>query len=395
MRLLIIPSNFPSPSDATSGIFVLRQVQALQQLGHDAMVFHMVPHALPLNKRWRRYCSVPTEYNYQGVQVNVKRAFIAPRMLGMQYWYRQLFPRVTQIIRSFKPDLIHAHFLIPAGTFAINHDIPVVVTAHGIDAYDWPWRNSAMKAAAEKVVAAATTVVAVSNFIRGQVNKLGGRDVPVVFNGADEEEFGTYGRIEARSQLGIGDAELVIAFGGSIEKTKGIFDLVSAAALLHDLAPLLLIAGNGPEFESLRRALEGRGVRHRLFGAVDQRLMAQIMAASDVVALPSYKEGLPAILCEAMLSGRAIVATDVGGIPEIVTHGETGYVVPVADVSALAEGIRTITQDKQTQLRFELAALKIAKDKLTWRANALAYQPIYSRAIQKFEAARRQPANKA
>ena len=306
----------------------------------------------------------------------------------MRHWYKQVFSYIERLVESFQPDLIHAHFLIPAGTFAINHGLPVVVTAHGIDAYDWPWRNRAMKEAAERVVAASTSVVAVSDFIRQQVCRLGGTDVRVVFNGADDQVFGTFKRNEVRQQLGIATEDIVIAFGGSLERSKGVLDLAEAAALLGDLSPLLLIAGGGPEFVHLGRTLTARGIRHRLFGSVDQTAMAQIMAACDVMALPSYKEGLPAVLCEAMMSGRAIVATNVGGIPEIVAHDKTGLVVPVGDIIALSESIRRITRDKQTQSQFETAALDFAKERLTWRSNALAYEPIYRTAIAKFAASR-------
>jgi glycosyltransferase involved in cell wall biosynthesis len=107
--------------------------------------------------------------------------------------------------------------------------------------------------------------------------------------------------------------------------------------------------------------------------------LAQVLAAADVFCLPSYREGLPLVVCEAMLSGRPIVATPVGGIPEILTDGKHGYLVEAGNPHALSQRLRAIAGDPGRSNQMGLAAREFALHHLTWRANAQRYNDVYHR----------------
>jgi teichuronic acid biosynthesis glycosyltransferase TuaC len=377
MRVLVLTNDFPTPADPQFAVFIQRQLEALRDLGHQFEVVRVVPIALPLNERWRRYTSIPAQYEYAGFVVRSVRAVYPPRMIGLEYLHLQVRGAIRAAIARFKPAVLHAHFILPAGTYAVGCGVPVVVTSHGSDAYDWPWRRPGLERAAKRVVRLADTIVAVSRFVGACIGRLGDARVQVVMNGADERIFHPSDRAAARAALGIGDDRPVVSYAGYLIPAKGTIELAHAMASLRDLNPVLLSAGQGSELDRMRAIARDAGVEMKHVGVVGQAMVAQLIAASDVVALPSYEEGLPAVLCEAMLMGRAVVATPVGGITEIVKDGVTGAIVPVRNGDALGRALRDVLTKPALRDAYEIAARSFASEHLTWRSNAAAYDRIY------------------
>lgn len=145
----------------------------------------------------------------------------------------------------------------------------------------------------------------------------------------------------ARAVLDVPDRPVVAAIG-ALSWEKDLDVAIDAVAGLDDV--VLLLAGDGPERAQLAaHAARVAPGRIRFLGAVEDP--AAVLAAADAVVLSSRTEGLPGVLIEAGMSGLPTVATAVGGVREIVVHGETGIVVPPADPSALADGIRSALDD--------------------------------------------------
>lgn len=139
-----------------------------------------------------------------------------------------------------------------------------------------------------------------------------------------------------------------ILFLGHVGKRKGIFELLKALSLLKDSFPhvKLAICGDG-QLDSARKMADELGIGsnvefHGWIGA-DQR--ANEFARASIFTLPSYDEGLPMAMLEAMAAGKAIVVTPVGGIPEVVKDRENGLLVPPGDAHALAQALREILED--------------------------------------------------
>ncbi len=319
MRVLVVSKDFPAPGQPEDGIAVLRQARALAVMGHDIMVVRVVPHAPPVTRTWRRYHAVPDRYSIEGIPVRILRAFFPPRMIAMEYLPFQIDGPLGRLVRDFAPDLIHGHCLIPSGQLAVRFGVPSLITAHGSDAYDWAWRRPGLQRAATEGVVRADAVVAVSDFIRQRVRALAEREVHVIYNGADEQVFKPSNRLQARERLQLPPDRFVIALAGGPPTIKGAFDLVEAAARLHDLRPIVAFAGPEPTDPALLKAVSEVRIDARFCGMLEHTELAQLFAAADVFCLPSYREGLPLVICEAMLSARPIVATPVGGIPIIWT----------------------------------------------------------------------------
>jgi glycosyltransferase involved in cell wall biosynthesis len=229
-------------------------------------------------------------------------------------------------LQARRPDVVYAHFLVPAGLIAaLGSRAPLVVTAHGRDV-----RNvgaiPGVAAATRFVVGRAETVVCVSEYLRREletrVPQACGK-TEVVSSGVDLDRF-------AFSAPPDGPPRFLCA--GALIERKNVVRLADAFARLGQ--GTLTFAGDGP----LRARLEGRE-RVVLAGRVPHDEMPGLVAASHVVCQPSLLEPLGQALLEAMACGRSVVATRVGGPPEFVP-AEAGVLVDPLDVDALADALR-------------------------------------------------------
>lgn len=383
MRVLIFPKEFPSASRPQPGIFILRRVQALRALGHDVRVLRIVPLAPPITAKWRSYNAIPEEEIYDGVPVKSIRAIFPPRMLGMEYLPLQVHAAVAREIRNFQPDILHASFLIPSGQIAVRQNVPVIVTAHGSDAYAWPKLRAGLHRAAHEAIAKAQRVTAVSGYIARCVQEIVQRPVDVVWNGADERFFYPRPRDECREALGLPLDRTIVAYAGFALRQKGLFELADA---LHRIEPphrpLLVIAGDGADRTALEQRVAELGIEACFLGALPHDRIPLIFGAADIATLPSHNEGLPNVVCEAMLCRRAILATNVGGIPEIVESERTGLLVPAREPHALAGALARLSHDRVFREAIAERAYAFASQHLTWRVSAKRYEQIYEETLR-------------
>jgi glycosyltransferase involved in cell wall biosynthesis len=395
VRILVIANDFPEDQRPQAGIFVRRQAEEFGKQGWCVRVARFVPWAPPIGRRWQVYRQVPAAYQCGGLSVTVMRVLLLPRFWLGNTLHRQTQRRIERLIEEFRPDVMHAHQIFPTSCIAVGHQIPVVITAHGRDAYDYPFRNHLFRRVAQQAVSEADWVVAVSGFIAEKARELGARRVSVVYNGADPTVFYPMERARVRRDLGIAEDTRVVLFAGHLSRRKGLLDLTRAVRMLDKMNLLLLVAGDGPERGLVMRELDSAQVQARFVGVVEQSYLARLLAAADVLALPSYEEGLPAVICEAMLSERAVIASQVGGIPEIVRHGETGFLISPGDVRGLAEGLHCLLKERQLNENLSHAAYRFATAHLTWSSNACAYQRIFQEVIEHSNRDRRRYLNVA
>jgi teichuronic acid biosynthesis glycosyltransferase TuaC len=382
LRVLVLVNNFPDTEQPYAGVFVLRQLEALRAHNIEARVIRFVPWAPPLGRRWMSYRRIPKRYVIANFDVRVVRVLLLPRLGFMQTLTQQVRRFLSVQISEFKPHLLHAHQVLPTGLLAVGHRLPLIVTAHGSDAYDYPYRNRIFRAAARQVLTNASRVIAVSRFVAAKTEELGARSVTVVYNGADPNVFYPRDRTAARRRLGIEENRRVVLFAGHVCEAKGVFDLINALANLADLTPLLVIAGTGPDTLRIMDRCTTLNVAFRVFGPVEHVKLAELLGAADVVALPSYREGLPAVLCEAMLSQTPIIASKVGGIPEIVINGRTGYLVEPGSISTLSYALRQVLTDTTTARNMARMARTFACKHLTWSVNAASYLQIFRSTVR-------------
>jgi glycosyltransferase involved in cell wall biosynthesis len=184
-----------------------------------------------------------------------------------------------------------------------------------------------------------------------------------------------------RREIGIGDAEILIFAAGSLRPNKGHHLLIEALAELADDAELpafrLAIAGVGPEQEALERLAQEKGIGQRLSLLGQREDIPGLLAAADVFAMPSYSEGLPVALLEAMFAGKAIVASSVGGIPGTVESELEALLTPPGDPHAIADALRQLLLDPAQRARLGAAAHRKAESTFRIELMADAYEALY------------------
>ncbi len=365
---------------------MLQQMQALRELGHECTVLRIVPYAPPIGSKWQAYREIPPKEEIDGFTVRTVRAVVPPRNIGIEYLPFEVHAAVRREIERFRPDIVHAHFLISSGHIAVRHCVPTVVTAHGGDAYRWPFERSGLLRAARETILKATRLTAVSAFIDRSIQRIAERRVEVVWNGGDESTFFPRDNAECRDRLQLPRDRSIVAFAGTVCRAKGLFDLVAALARIDKaLRPMALVLGSGPDAAALQAEAKAAGVELRLFGQRDSAGVAEAFGAADAVVLPSHNEGLPVVVCEAMLSQRAVVATTVGGIPEIIHDGTTGLLVAPQASDELASALTRILGNAPLRGRLADGARQFAAEHLTWRINAQRYGDIYRDAVAAFD----------
>jgi len=214
-------------------------------------------------------------------------------------------------------------------------------------------------------------LVAVSEDTRRAYERQGYRpgSIEVVYNGIELDGVGR--RLGLRAELGIPASAPVIAEIGRLCDVKGQRELIQALPHLPDARAVLIgkdLEQNGAFQASLEREAERLGVRERVVFAGHRNDAVAALAEVDLVALPSWTEGLPGVVLEAMAQRRAVVATPVGGTPELVVDGETGLLVPPRDPHALADAVGRLLADPDLRRRMGEAGYRRVAQQFTAEA---------------------------
>ena len=220
----------------------------------------------------------------------------------------------------------------------------------------------------------------------GQAEKVRRAGVPdekvrVIRNGARLDAFGNpnpSGRARLRS-LAKGPGPIVYA-AGRLSPEKGFAILVEAAAHVKASTPdvRFVLFGEGPERVRLERQIDLAGLTSVFFMPGFRDDLDDLLPWADVVVLPSFTEGLPNVALEAGAAGLPVVATSVGGTPEVVVHGQTGFLVPPGDPPALAARIIDLLKDPVRARAFGLAGRQRMHEQFSFEWQACAYQAFFA-----------------
>lgn len=226
---------------------------------------------------------------------------------------------------------------------------------------------------------------AVKSFDESQVG-LPGERIWVVPNGVDADAFTVEeGKEELRAGLGMDLVGPVIGYIGRLEgPVKGLAHLLEAMAIMRreGFACTMGVFGEGPWEGEMRRRAHALGIHGlvRLYGM--RRDIPRVLKALDLLVLPSLREGCPNAILEAMAAGVPVLATCVGGVPEMVEHGVTGWLVPPCDPQALAQGIRWMLEDKAAATDMAKKAHAWVRASRSMDATARALAGIYDQLLQ-------------
>ncbi len=405
MDVLVLSDLFPTPAEPYSGIFVLEQVKALRKLGVNVSVIcptPLAPRLLSFLSRVRQCMTVPQRASFDEIAVEYPRV-LAPggRFFPHYGWlfYLSLRKHLASRIKLQRPDVIHAHTVLPGGYAAAllsrEYGVPVVTTMHGSDVRDYPRERREVARATRWALRHVSQHIAVSSEIAAQARLLepATGQIEVIHNGADHSHFHSMDKSEARNRLGIHSSSPVLLFVGSLLPIKGVDVLLRAFSLLlqqRNVKPILYLVGRGDQLGSLEALARQLGASEyvRFVGAQPYATIPAWLSAADCLILPSHGEGLPTIIPEAMLCRVPIVASRVGGIPEIIEDGRSGLLVPPNDPTALAYAISETLSGGAEQIEQRISfAERFAKANLTWDANAKRTSEVYRRVARSQQSA--------
>lgn len=342
-RIALVTPILPVPHDATRGRYIHETARALARRV-PVRVFLSQPRypRLPgLAPRSFLQGHVGPGYRLDGIDLD---AFTWPALPGLsriantRVIARRLLPRIA----AFKPDLVLGYWLHPDGAAALacarRLGLPCVLGARGSDIHV---RRGLGARQTRRVVQGADLLLTVSQAMaRTAAERYGARPAAVrtIVNGFDTAVFHPRERAPLRAALGIAADARLVTYVGRLVESKGLVELVTAIGrrAVRDPSLQLALVGDGVMRERLGPLLEAHGLAGRclLPGAMEPAGVARWIGASDLLCLPSWSEGYPNVVVEAIACGRPVVATDVGGTREIVDE-HSGILVPPRDPAAL------------------------------------------------------------
>jgi glycosyltransferase involved in cell wall biosynthesis len=348
LKIAVVTRYFPSSAEPWQGRSAYQTLRVLARMADVQVFYPNASYPSLLKPRSRSYDKLDASFSPPDVKVSYYDYPALPLVTRpFNGWMaaRALLPAV----RSYAPDLIFSCFLYPDGYAALKIGkalaIPVVAMSIGSDINRIGDPISAMHT--RTVLREADFLVTVSGDLRDKAVDMGAsaEKARAVVNGCNLSVFHPMDRLAARQKLHIDPAAEAVIYIGRMDVKKGLRELVEAAALLHPKRANLhvYLVGEGPDRPLIESAIQTHNAANYVHPlpscAFDD--VAVWMAAADLVTLPSYMEGCPNVVLEALASGRPVVATKVGGIPEIMS-GECGRLVPPGDSPALAHALTSV-----------------------------------------------------
>lgn len=352
-HLLVFSSLYPNAAQPHHGVFVEERLRHLVGSGRvAATVVAPVPWFPFQHHRFGTYATfarVPEHEERFGIRILHPRYPVIPKVgmsVAPSLMYRALLPLLRRLVAKGEHfDLIDAHYFYPDGVAAtrLGNALgkPVVITARGSDVnviaqHRVPARQ--MKWAA----ANASATITVSKALKDKIESLNVSPdkIKVLRNGIDLERFRPLDRAAIRTKLGV--TGLVWLSVGHLVELKGVHVAIAALAQLRDVT--LLIAGEGPELDALAQLAKRLGVaeRVRFLGAVEHDALCDYYNAVDALVLASSREGMPNVVLESLACGTPVLATAVGGIPEVIACPETGELMSERTPAALVQAWETL-----------------------------------------------------
>jgi len=211
----------------------------------------------------------------------------------------------------------------------------------------------------------ADVALAVAEDIKRQMQRICPRDILVLGNGVDMNKFEKLSRHAIRQKLTISDKEKILIFVGTLKPIKGLDYLIGAMAHIVKEEPqvLLWIIGEDTQQGQLQSLAQKMNLQQKIVftGFVSPNEIPNYLVAADIFVLSSLGEGFPNVLLEAMAAGLPIVATKVGGVPEIVTDRENGFLVEPRNSPQLAEKILFLLQNEDVRKQFSANNIEKAR----------------------------------
>lgn len=304
--------------------------------------------------------------------------------------------RLYKILRALKPDILHTRNLSALESQVVGALARIkgrVHGEHGRDIYDLHGRNRKYQLLRRAIQPLVGHYIAVSRDLAAWlVDTVGvpSRKVAQIYNGVDSVKF--HPRSGARAAIGApgfaGDDAIIIGSVGRLARVKDFPTLIRAFQRLREAWPAggarlrLVIVGDGPVRSECERLINELGLGEQIWLAGDRSDVAELMRAMDLFVLPSLGEGISNTILEAMASGLPVIATEVGGNPELVAPGRTGTLTPPADPEQMAQALLGYVDNPARGVQEGRAARAEIEARFSLDAMVSGYMSVYDRVMQ-------------
>lgn len=356
MNILVFTSLWPNSEQPNFGIFVKNRMTRLAQLdGIDIRVVAPIPYfprwlqSSLIPDHWRRKARILNQELVAGIETFHPRHLVTPKV-GMICYSQWMARGAEEVVRRLHAergiDVIDAHYAYPDGHAAVllgeRLKIPVIITARGTDINLFS-RMPLIRPMIIRALKRAAGVIAVSQALKERIVELGiePAKVAVISNGIDRDTFFPMDREAARRNLDLDPDSPIVITVSALVPLKGIDRLIEAMALLKYQRAKLYVIGEGPQRAALEAQIRKHALTNRVFlvGSRPQWELAAWYSAADLFCLASSREGCPNVVIEAMACGTPVVATDVGGVRELIAKPDHGRLVSSSSVESIARGI--------------------------------------------------------
>jgi teichuronic acid biosynthesis glycosyltransferase TuaC len=397
MRVMEVCQEFPNRYYPQLGTFIKQSIDSIASQNVDITVISPKPLVVPYSAfPYHNFSKLPRiehtekyDLHYPRYIYAVPKKYFYP-ITGISYAYFVSRYAIKNI--NPKPDLIHAHFSYPDGFgmigLAKKWNIPLVISALGTIERKVAYEGSYTSRQIIKAMNFADQVLSVSEDLKLHIVNLGVNEnkVTVVSNGVDTEKFKPLGKEKARSLLNLPVNKNIVLFVGALRSIKGVDYLIEAAKNFVNTNTELYIVGRD---DGLKKSLVKRTHELKITdfvkftGPVDHEDIPLWISSSDILVLPSLSEGRPNVVLEALACEVPVVATNVGGIPELMINGETGYLIPAKSSQELSKKVNKLLEDENLREKMgKLGRKSIIQRGLTWEAHAKKTVDIYSKLLQ-------------
>jgi len=387
VRTLLFSTLYPSAARPLHGVFVeTRLRELLRHGGVETKVVAPVPWFWSTAPRYGRYARIAATARHEihnGIEVFHPRFFLLPK-IGMSSAPFALALGALATLAAIRRDgfdfeVIDAHYYYPDGVaaaiLAAWFDRPLVVTARGTDV-NLISRHAVPRYLIRWAARQARASIGVSGALVERMGALGldPARLLTMSNGVDLERFDVRPAERMREQLGLHGQPLILTVG-NLHEHKGQRLVLEAFSLLSERFEdaRLVIVGDGPDREILRSSVERAGLQDRvcLAGVVPNEDLARWYSAADVTVLASSREGWPNVLLESMACGTPVVASRVGGVPEIIQDPVAGRMVGERTADGFASAIEQLLSDRPDRRLIRAYAERFSWDRTSHSQLAL------------------------
>ncbi|KGX92143.1 N-acetyl-alpha-D-glucosaminyl L-malate synthase [Pontibacillus halophilus JSM 076056 = DSM 19796] len=364
------------PTVGGSGVIATELGKLLAEHGYEV-------HFITSNVPFRLNRVYPNIY-YHEVEVNHYPVFQYPP------YDLALANKMAEVVEREGIDILHVHYAMPHAICAIlakemvSHDLKIVTTLHGTD-ITVLGVDSSLKRMIRFGIEKSDRVTAVSESLVHQTKDMlqVERDMDVVYNFVDEREYRKHDVSHLREEYGISSHEKVLIHISNFRKVKRVQDVILAfEQVAAKVDAKLLLVGDGPEYSAICQLVQEKGLRDRVLFLGKQENVSELLSLADLKLLLSEKESFGLVLLEAMSCGVPCIGTNIGGIPEVIGHGKSGFIAEVGDVDQIASYALQILQDDELSSTFITNGLQRVQNEFHSATIREHYESIYKELLQ-------------